>query len=95
VGIVSDTTLTDIFITSGVNDDGEAFCTVAAHGATGVVLLGQLSPDEVRHHALNYLGAAEAAEQDAAVLRCVRKLELPDRFAAAVIVELRERRGST
>jgi hypothetical protein len=90
---VSDITLTNIVMTSGVNEDGDGFVTIAAHGEEGTVLLGQLSPDEVRDHALAYLGAAEAAEQDAAVLRVIRKLELPDQLAGAVITELREGRS--
>lgn len=86
--------LIDVFITSGVNDKGEPFCTVAAHGEGGVILLGQLHPDEVREHALGYLAAAEAAEQDAAVLRVVRQLDLPDLMAGLVVTELRESRKS-
>lgn len=90
---MSEIDLGEIFITSGVNERGEGFCTVAAHARDGrTILLGQLSPDEVRRHALAYLEAAEAADQDAAVLRVVRRLELPDNLAGAVIVELRESR---
>jgi hypothetical protein len=89
---MTDTTLTDIVITSGVNERGEAFCTVAAHGEGGVILLGQLPPDEVRQHAMAYLTAAEAADQDAAVLRVIRKIGMPDNLAGAVITELRESR---
>jgi hypothetical protein len=90
---VADVELTGIFMTSGVNDAGEGFVTVAAHGAGGVVLLGQLDPAAVRQHALAYLESAEAAEQDAAVLRCTRKLDLPDNLAGAIIHELRSSRG--
>ena len=87
------TELQSIFVTSGVNDAGNPFCTIAAHSDDGAILLGQLSPDEVRQMALAWLGAAEAAEQDAAVLRVVRNLELPDQMAGAVIIELRAMRG--
>jgi hypothetical protein len=87
------TDLEGIYVTSGVNDDGDGFCTVAAHSREGgVILLGQLGPTEVRTMALAWLEAAEAAEQDAAVLRCIRKLELPDAVAGVVIRELRESR---
>jgi hypothetical protein len=89
---VADIHLEGIFMTSGVNESGEGFVHVAAHGAGGVILLGQLSPAEIRQHALAYLEVAEAAEQDAAVLRLIRKLELPEQLAGAIIHELREGR---
>jgi len=86
------TELEGIFVTSGVNEAGVGFLTVAAHGSGGTILLGQLDPVQVRQMALDWLEAAEAAEQDAAVLRCVRKLDLPDVLAGAIITELRETR---
>lgn len=87
------TDLTGVFINSGVNDQGEGFCAVQATSATGTILHGQLTPTEVRRMALDWLESAEAAEQDAAVLRVVRNLDLPDNFAGAVITELREHRA--
>lgn len=81
--------LTNIFMTSGVNEDGKGFVTVAAHGKNGTILAGQLSPNEIRQHGLNYLGVAEAADQDAAVLRTIRKLGLKDELAGLIITELR------
>ena len=84
--------LTNIFITSGVNDKGEGFLTTAAHGDDGTILIGQLTPEECRAHALRYLESAEAADQDAAVFRVLRKLELPDQLAAMVVTELRNER---
>ena len=87
-----ETGLTNIYMTSGVNGDGEAFVTVAAHGDAGIVLLGQLSPSEVRAHALALLETAEAADQDAAVFRVLRDLDLPDQLAGLVITELRKNR---
>lgn len=84
--------LAGIYITNGVNESGEPFLTVACHASDGRIMLGQLGPAEVRRLALHWLGAAEAAEQDAAVLRCFRKLELPDTLAGGVITELRESR---
>lgn len=86
--------LTNIFMTSGVNQEGKGFITIAAHGDDGTILTGQLSPDEVRAHALGYLETAEAADQDAAVLRVVRKLGIHEEFAAVIITELRESRES-
>jgi len=84
--------LSNIYMTSGVNEKGEGFVTVAAHGDKGTILTGQLSPAEVRAHALAMLESAEGADQDAAVLRVVRKLDLPEQLAGAVITELRESR---
>ncbi len=86
--------LAGIYMTSGVNESGEAFVTVAAHSTDGSIVVGQLDPAAVRRHALAYLEAAEAAEQDAAVLRVIRKLDLPDGLAGLVITELREGRGA-
>lgn len=85
--------LGSVYVTSGVNERGAGFCSIAAHSRTGaVILLGQLDPAEVRQMALAWLEAAEAADQDAAVLRCIRKLELPEQLAGAVIAELRASR---
>ena len=85
--------LDHIYMTSGVNTDDEGFVTIAAHGTEGTVLVGQLSPSDIRKHALGYLETAEAAEQDAAVLRLIRKLDLPVQIAAMIITELRESRN--
>lgn len=85
--------LAAINVSSGVNEAGVGFCSVSAVTEGGRIILGQLSPTEVRALALAWLEAAEAAEQDAAVLRVVRNLELPDQLAAAVVVELRNTRG--
>jgi hypothetical protein len=87
--------LKSIYITSGVNEKGEGFLTINVHGkeqGKDVMMLGQLPPDEVRKLALSWLESAEAADQDAAVLRCIRKLELPEQLAGMVITELRESR---
>ncbi len=81
-------------VTSGVNEHGAGFCTVHALGPDGQPLaMGQLTPDEVRTLALAWLSAAEAADQDAALLRTCRRLELPDRLAAMVVGELRDTRA--
>lgn len=86
--------LAGIDVRSGVNDRGEPFCTVVARPAKGRLVLGQLAPAEVRAMALQWLEVAEAAEQDAATLRCIRRIKLPDELAGAIIVELRESRGA-
>jgi hypothetical protein len=84
--------LEGIEVRSGVNDAGNGFCTIVVTAGQGRMLLGQLDPAEVRQMALAWLETAEAAEQDAAVLRVIRKLELPDELAGAVIKELRDSR---
>lgn len=90
---MADINLAAVNVSSGVNEHGEGFLTVAASSADGTILIGQLSPTEVRGMALQWLEIAEAAEQDAAVLRCIRKLQLPDKLAGAVIQELRSGRN--
>lgn len=86
--------LASINVTSGVNERREPFLTVAATNGDGTtILLGQLDPTTVRRMAMDWLASAEAAEQDAAVLRIVRKLELPDELAGAVVHELRNSRA--
>lgn len=84
--------LASIHIESGVNDQGEGFCHIFAHATDRTILVGQLELGTVRELALNFLAVAEAAEQDAAVLRAIRKLELPDDLAGHIIVELRNSR---
>jgi hypothetical protein len=84
--------LTGIEVRSGVNEKGEGFLTVIATAGDGRMILGQLDPATVRRMAMDWIESAEAAEQDAAVLRCIRKLELPEELAGAVIAELRNSR---
>jgi hypothetical protein len=85
--------LAGIDMESGVSEAGKPFCRIRATSADGtVILLGQLSPDDMRRYGLSALEVAEAADQDAAVLAAVRKLDLPDQMAAVVIRELRESR---
>jgi hypothetical protein len=86
--------LEGIDVRSGVNHQGKGFCTIVATAQGGRMLLGQLPPEEVRTMALAWLEAAEAAEQDAAVVRCIRKLNLPDDLAGAIVAELRDDRAS-
>jgi hypothetical protein len=87
--------LVSIDVRSGVNERGEGFLTIVATAGNGRMILGQLDPATVRRMAMDWLESAEAAEQDAAVLRCMRKLELPDELAAAIVTELRESRDET
>jgi hypothetical protein len=89
-----DIELANIFLTSGVNEEGEGFVHIAAHSSEGgIILIGQLTPQAMREHGMACVEAAEAAEQDAAVLRTIRKLQLPDQLAGAIISELRDTRS--
>jgi len=84
--------LVSIDVRSGVNEAGEGFLTVVATAGNGRMILGQLDPATMRRMAMHWLESAEAAEQDAAVLRCIRKLELPEELAGAIVTELRNSR---
>lgn len=85
--------LARIELRNGVNEAGEPFCTTVAILANGRFFIGQLSPAEARAHALAMLEVAEAAEQDAAVLRTIRKLGLQDELAGLIVAELRDSRS--
>lgn len=80
-------------VRSGVNEEGEGFCHLIVQ-IDGRLHMGQLPPALMRSMAMDWLQAAEAAEQDAAVFRCIRKLQLPDEMAGAVIAEMRDSRDS-
>jgi hypothetical protein len=86
--------LASINVTSGVNELGEPFLTVTAVTTDGHFVTGQVDPTLAREHAMSFLSAAEAAEQDAATLRTIRALELPDELAGRIVVELRNSRSS-
>lgn len=58
--------LKGIELRSGVNDKLEGFCTVVVNGGD---LLGQLTPDEVRAMALQWLEVAEAAHMDQTIVK--------------------------
>ena len=90
---MADDDLAEIVVRNGVNEDGVGFLTVIARTRGGHMIVGQVDPATAREQAMAFLEAAEAAEQDAAVLRCVRKLELPDELAGAIVTELRDGRA--
>lgn len=72
---------------------GEPFCTIRCTGTVNgksVVLRGQLSPDEIRQHALRFLEVAEAAESDHAVRAVFSQVGLPDETWAHFITLLRK-----
>jgi len=92
--------LQGIDMTSGLAEDNPAehqyrgFVTIRATGVEGNVLLGQLSPDEVRKMALQFLETAEAADQDRIVMTMLtRDVGLAPETAASFITKMRDERG--
>jgi hypothetical protein len=77
---------------SGVNDRDQGFITVVVTTGDERMLLGQLDAATARQLGMQFLEVAEAAEQDAAVMRVIHKLDLPEELAGAVIAELRDSR---
>lgn len=90
--------LSDIEMSSGVNDDHVGFVHIRAIGTIAgepVVLIGQLDPATIRQHALAYLESAEAAEHDAALVRLLAELEMPDELIGHLIGNLRNQRSGS
>jgi hypothetical protein len=91
------TGLVDIEVVSGLAErDGEyrGFLTIRATAEDGSFMSGQLDPAEVRKMALNFLGAAEAAVQDAVVMNLMtRVVELDPVRAVAFIGSMRDERA--
>lgn len=79
-------------VESGVTEEGKPFCRIRVTAVDGTIILGQLTPDELRTRGLGDIECAEAAEQDAAVWRVIRNLQLPEELAAHVVRELRKMR---
>jgi hypothetical protein len=89
--------LSGIFVENGLAEDGpgkyRGFLTVRATAENGDVLVGQLSPEEVRQMALQWLSSAEAADQDRIVMNMmVRDIGLKPAIAANFIIGMREER---
>jgi hypothetical protein len=89
--------LTDIDLVSGTAEDGpgefRGFVAIRATAVDGSHMAGQLDPATVRKMALNFLGVAEAAEQDAVVMNMlVRDVGLESAVAANFIMHMREER---
>lgn len=83
-----------ITIESGINDRAEPFCHVIVNGKVH----GQMTPNEVRGMAMQWLEAAEAAEHDSALVRFLMtptpsKPALTLDAAAMLLGELRQHRG--
>lgn len=86
------TTLLHINVESGVSHrTGRGFCPVQAVGENGILLEGQISPEEVRIMALGWLSAAEAADSDATVFALLSEIA-DQQTAAAALADLRSRR---
>jgi len=84
--------LASVDVESGVSlFTGEPFCSVTATDTTGAVFAGQLTPAEVRTMAEGFIGAAEAAEQEANLLEFLTELVDDKNKAAFVLAELRRR----
>ena len=90
--------LAGIHVQSGIREDEgdglyRGFCTVFATASDGFRMIGQLDPEEVRKMALNFLGAAESATQDAVVMNImVRDMEAEPGLAAAFVTGMRNER---
>lgn len=87
--------LTGVYVSSGVSlFTGQGYCLIAAELGDGTRITGQLEPARVRELALGWLGAAEAAEHDAAVYgELVQGAGMTQKMAAAFLQMLRERRA--
>ncbi|HSS11550.1 MAG TPA: hypothetical protein VLL25_16815 [Acidimicrobiales bacterium] len=83
--------LTYVEVVSGTAQDGptafRGFVTVRALGEDGSVMAGQLRPGEVRAMALQFLEAAEAAEQDAIVFTILTRDQGADPDEVAGLVQ--------
>lgn len=85
--------LAGISITSGATGDGRGFCRVNVELTDGAGYQGQLSPSEVRTMALDWLGAAEAAETDGALIVFAQEeLDLKPDVAGKLLLAFRHLR---
>jgi hypothetical protein len=72
---------------SGVNREGEPFIQLI----NGDKLIGQMSPEDARDHALAMIEAAEAAEQDAFLIWFVKtQLKGDEKMAVSLLGEFRQ-----
>lgn len=82
-----------IDVTSGVNEAGEPFIAVRATAEHDrFVLLGQLTPNELRQQAMYFLAAAEAAETDAVVFKILTDMGMEPDGRVRFITLMREAR---
>lgn len=89
-------TLESVNVESGVSAfDGKAFCRIEAKATNGDVMIGQLSPEEMRAMALAWIEASDASVYDAIMLDVLRnEVGLDDEAAGNFLVEMRNRRGA-
>jgi hypothetical protein len=89
------TDLAHINMTSGVSVfTGEPFVEVVATDESGNRMRGQLTPADVRAHAMAYLEAAEAAETDAFIVTWLKEtVGLEEQQALRALAAFREMRG--
>jgi hypothetical protein len=74
-----------LYLEAGVNLEGAGFLHMAWRKERA-----QLTPDEARHHALQLVQMAEAADYEAAFVRwCQARMELPLQEAVALLEDLR------
>lgn len=85
-------------VTSGVNDELVPFLQVRTFGTLNgedIILLGQLTPDDIRKHALDLLAAAEAAESDSLIItELTESIGVTLDVAGQFLVNLRNRRDN-
>src|SRR5215831_12481048 len=80
--------------TSQGSNDFRGFCTIFCTATDGSRVLGQLDPQEVRKMALNFLGAAESAVQDAIVMNMmVRDVGAEPSLGASLVTKMRDERA--
>ena len=84
-----------IFVESGVSAFTEqGFCLVEIHDVEHkVVGTAQMTPEEVRGMALNWLTAADAAESDAGVWAVLKAADVAEGTRAGFLKSLREQRN--
>jgi hypothetical protein len=79
----------ELLTESGVSLEGDAFCILR----WGDKHVGCLTPDEMRQLGLVMMAAAEAAEQDAGVVRLMQGMGWGNREIAAFLMKIRESRA--
>jgi hypothetical protein len=91
--------LASIHIQTGLREteegshDFRGFCTIFCTAADGFRMIGQLDPAEVRKLALNFIGGAEGAVQDAIVMNMmVRDIGAEPSIGAQLVTKMRDER---
>lgn len=79
----------DIWVESGVNDQGKPFVSLG-WGDMG----GQLSVEEARQHGLGVIEAAYAADMDSRFVRVLEEIGIDRETAVMMLSHMRVERGS-